>query len=263
MLYSRCCYAGSLVARILFQPIEETSRVFFSKTLVSDRSSASVSQDALQTASTILLTLLLLFTHLFLLLLTFAPPFLPLVISVLLPWRYQATSAPSILQTYVYYIPMMAFNGILEAFFASTATPDDLRIQSRWMLIFSLGFVGAAVTFSQQLGLGDAGLVWANVVNLLVRALYAWSFIGAYFEKKGAGEMMQWKKAVPPVGVIGCFAVAGAITRWSWARNVQRGVPVTIPGQLGHLAIGVTCVAGCLGAWCVHSFRSLPKEGFN
>ncbi|TCD70759.1 Oligosaccharide translocation protein rft1 [Steccherinum ochraceum] len=245
---------GSLVARILFQPIEETSRVFFSKTLASG---ASIPQESLQTASSILSTILLLFTHLFLLLLTCAPPYLPLAVSILLPWRYHSTSAPSILQTYVYYIPMMAFNGVLEAFFASTATPSDLRVQSHWMLLFSLGFVGGAVVFSQYLGLGDAGLVWANIVNLFARAVYAWVFVRKYFKSKGAGDMVRWTKAVPPLSVIGCFAVAGAVTRWSW--YAQAGVPLTIRAQVGHLGVGVACVLGCLGACFILERRTFQQ----
>ncbi|THH26816.1 hypothetical protein EUX98_g7368 [Antrodiella citrinella] len=250
---------GSLVARILFQPIEETSRVFFSKTLTPGSDTTSIPREALETASSILLTLLLLFTHLFLLLLTFAPPYLPFAISILLPWRYHATSAPSILQTYVYYIPMMAFNGVLEAFFASTATPTDLRVQSRWMLLFSVGFVGAAVGFSQHLGLGDAGLVWANVANLLVRAIYAWVFVLRFFQSRDAGKMVQWKKIVPPPGVMVCFALTGVVTRWSWIGNVRSGVPLTIRGQMGHVVVGVVCVVGCLSACVVLERRTFQQ----
>ncbi|KAH8085417.1 Rft-1-domain-containing protein [Cristinia sonorae] len=246
---------GSLVARILFQPIEETSRVFFSKTLTSG-SSTTLSQDALQTASSILLTLLLLFNHLFLLLLTFAPPYFPLAISILLPRRFHDTSAPSILQTYVYYIPMMAFNGVLEAFFASTATPYDLRVQSRWMLLFSLTFVGAALGFSQYLGLGDAGLVWANIVNLFLRAVYAWVFVREYFGSKGSAEMVRWRKAVPPWSVIACFGVAGAVTRWS-RFALSKGPDLR--GQLGHLTVGVVSVVGVLGACFVLERRTFKQ----
>ncbi|KAI0077851.1 Rft-1-domain-containing protein [Panus rudis PR-1116 ss-1] len=234
---------GSLVARIVFQPIEETSRVFFSKTL---SSSSTNDPSSLQTASNILTTLLLLFNHLLLLLATFAPPYLPLAITILLPPRYHATSAPSILQTYVYYIPMMAFNGVLEAFFASTATPSDLRVQSRWMLILSLGFVGAAYLFSQVFELGDAGLVWANIANLFLRAMYAWMFIKKFFATRGGEDLVLWRKTLPPVQVLLAFVVSGVVTRLSQKAYVAK--PLTIPAQIPHVAVGVACLAGCLGA---------------
>ncbi|OCH92625.1 Rft-1-domain-containing protein [Obba rivulosa] len=236
---------GSLVARILFQPIEETARVFFSKTL----SSASAnSRDALQMASTILLALLLLFTHLLLLLVTFAPPYLSLGVSLLLPPRYLNTSAPAILQTYIYYIPAMAFNGVLEAFFASVAAPSDLRVQSRWMVAFSMGFVAAAVAAARGLGMGDSGLVWANVINLLLRASYAWRFVLRFFRERNAGEMVSWRKAAPPMPVLVAFAMSALVTRWSQA--MYRDVPLRLNAQLGHVGIGMMCLIGCL-ATCI------------
>lgn len=141
----------------------------------------------------------------------------------------------------------MAFNGILEAFFASTATPSDLRVQSRWMLIFSIGFVGSAILFTQYLHFGDAGLVYANVLNLFVRAAYAWVFVNRFYAKRGEGEMVGWRKAVPPVGVLGAFMIAGVVTRWS--QKAAAGLPLTLIGQFKHINVGVACVAGCLGAW--------------
>lgn len=239
---------GSLAARIIFQPIEETSRLFFSKTLSTGGSNA---QDSLQIASNVLMVLLLLFTHLLLLLVTFAPPYLSLALRLVLPPRYLQTSAPAILGVYLYYIPAMAFNGILEAFFTSTATPADLRAQSRWLLAFSLGFVGTAVVLSKVLAQGDTGLVWANVANLALRALCAWSFVRRFFAGRGAEGLVHWRKAVPPVNVLVVFVVSGVLTRWS---QVTLGnAPLTLRAQFTHVVVGVVCALTCLGAWYVRS----------
>ncbi|CAL1712367.1 unnamed protein product [Somion occarium] len=245
---------GSLVARIVFQPIEETSRVFFSKTL---SVSSTPPPEAFQMASNILLTLLLLFTHLLLLLVTFAPPYLRLAVSMLLPPRYLTTSAPKILQTYVYYIPMMAFNGILEAFFASTATSADLRAQSRWMLVFSIGFVIAAVVLSQFLELGDAGLVWANIANLTLRAIYAWTFVKRFFLQREAGQIVSWTKAVPPLPVLVSFVLSAITTRWS--ESMYHNYPLSIRGQINHIAVGVACLAGCLTACFIFERKHMQQ----
>lgn len=236
---------GSLVARILFQPIEETSRLFFSKTLpTSSGKGEAKAKDAIHTAARILLCLLLLFTHLLLLLSTFGPPYLALATTVFLPPRYQQTSAPIILRAYIYYIPTMAFNGVLEAFLASACTPADLRAQSRWMAGASVGFVLAAVGLARGLGWGDAGLVYANIANLGVRALYAWLFVGRYFRARGAGSVVGWRGAVPPKRVLIAFALAAGVTRWS--ERVYRDVPLSIIAQRGHVAVGGVCAVGCL-----------------
>ncbi|KAI8974226.1 Rft-1-domain-containing protein [Trametes punicea] len=247
--YAVAANYGSLVARIVFQPIEETTRVFFSKTLSSSApdtpsKAATKSKEALQTAASVLLTLLLAFTHLLLLAITFGPPYLSLATSLILPRKYLATSAPSILHVYVYYIPMMAFNGVLEAFFASAASPADLRTQSRWMLVFSGAFVAAAVGLARGLNMGDAGLVWANVANLALRAGYAWVFIRRFFREQGAGDFVYWRRALPPLPVLAVFGAAAAAVRGSAAAN--RDVPLNLVAQRGHLVVGIICLLGCL-----------------
>ena len=51
-----------------------------------------------------------------------------LALSLALPRKYLSTSAPRILAVYIYYIPAMAYNGVLEAFLASAAAPSDFAI---------------------------------------------------------------------------------------------------------------------------------------
>ena len=261
--YAVAANYGSLIARIVFQPIEETARVFFSKTLTStstpdpkskSKAPPTPSKESLQTASTVLTTLLLAFTHLLLLLVTFAPPYLPLALSLVLPRKYLATSAPRILTVYVYYVPAMAFNGVLEAFLASAASPADLRAQARWLLVFSAAFVAAAAGLARGLGLGDAGLVWANVGNLALRAAYAWAFARRFFQERersgggGGGEgVLQARRAVPPAPVLAAFAVAGVAVRAS--ARAHGGLPVGLLAQKAHLAVGVVSVFGCLVTW--------------
>ena len=244
---SRQTFAGSLAARIVFQPIEETARLFFSKMLSSEASAKKESTDNLKTAGAVLSSLLLAFSHLLCLLVTFAPPYLPLALRFALPSKYLATSAPAILHTYIYFIPTMAFNGVLEAFFSSTATPSHLRVQSWWMITFSLVFVCAAIFFTKSLGLGDSGLVWANVLNLWLRAAYAWRFSRNYFAQNGVADALSVWKCVPPIGVLGAFAVSAVVTRATQTAYQTR--PLTIPGQFGHILVGAGCVFGCLATW--------------
>ncbi|KZT64272.1 Rft-1-domain-containing protein [Daedalea quercina L-15889] len=247
---------GSLVARIAFQPIEETSRVFFSKSL----SDQKQDPEALHSAANVLLALLLLFTHLLLLLVTFGPPYLPLALSLVLPPKYLHTSAPTILRTYVYYIPVMGFNGVLEAFFASAAAPADLHRQSRWLFAFSLGFVLVAAGLAKGAGLGDAGLVWANVVNLLCRALYAWTFALRFFRQRGRQDVLAWRTAVPPLPVLTVFACTAGATRWS--QQLYTDVPPRLTNQAGHIATAVCCLAGCLLA-CFYFERTTFVQLFS
>lgn len=62
---------------------------------------------------------------------TFGSSYLPIVLQLLLPAQYISTSAPQVLTAWIWYIPVLALNGGLEAFYSSVATPQDLRTQSR------------------------------------------------------------------------------------------------------------------------------------
>lgn len=62
---------------------------------------------------------------------TFGLSYLPMVLQFLLPAQYMSTSAPKVLSAWIWYIPVLALNGGLEAFYSSVATPQDLHTQSR------------------------------------------------------------------------------------------------------------------------------------
>lgn len=124
--------SGSLVARIVFQPIEETLRVFFSKSLDNTSTKAN-NHENLNQAANALVSLLSVQTAFSVFLLVFGTAYIPVLVHVLLPQQYLSTSAPDVLSTWVWYIPVLAFNGGLEAFVSSAATPQDLNKQSRYV----------------------------------------------------------------------------------------------------------------------------------
>jgi len=264
---------GSLVARIVFQPIEEISRVYFSKTLAectvepeksrvhdvlaeherlnNPQARLTPSQDkALQAAASTLQTLLLFETHLSLLFLTFLPPYLPTLLSHFLPSKYRTTSAPGILQTYAYYLPAMSLNGVLEACTYSIMSANDLKLASRFLFGFSLLFLFSSTVLVGPLGLGERGLVWANIINLTLRAAYAWWFITSWFAKRGKRELVSARRATPPISVLATFVFATVASRVSWAYVGDRD----LMSQIKHVSVGVACLAVC-AAECYRSQR--------
>jgi len=122
-------HLGSLVARVVFNPIEETLRLYFSRILGTD----SKTQLSIQQAVDILHALLAIQLTFSMMLLVFGSAYLPILLPLLLPRQYLSTSAPSVLAAWVWYIPVMAVNGGLEAFHSSVATPKDLNAQSRFV----------------------------------------------------------------------------------------------------------------------------------
>ncbi|KAJ7771594.1 Rft protein-domain-containing protein [Mycena metata] len=243
---------GSLVARIIFQPIEETSRISFSRMLA-----PPVHKEALQTASQALITLLSIQISLSLILLVFGTAYLPIVLPVLLPRQYLFTSAPHVLSAWVWYIPVLALNGGLEAFISSVSTPRDLNRQSWWMAGFSVIYIGAAV---QLYGwhFGDSSLVYANIINLSARIVYAVFFVSAFFSAYNARSVLAWRNTLPGYSLSTACCVSWAVVRQSARRldipgTVARsgaGISVLMnKNVLVHVATGGVFGVLCLGVW--------------
>lgn len=181
---------------MLFQPIEEASRNLFAKLLSTTTTPSSnpatkattVEPENIKSAANILTIILKLYAIFSLFLLALAPPFAPLLLSILLGNRWGGSEAGAVLSAYCYYIPLLAINGVTEAFVQSVATERELAKQSAWMGLFSGLFAGTGWVFLGFLGWGAKGLVVANSVGMVLRVLWSGVFIGSYFRKNSLGE---------------------------------------------------------------------------
>ncbi|KAH0579724.1 hypothetical protein H2248_002564 [Termitomyces sp. 'cryptogamus'] len=257
---------GSLVARIVFQPIEEAYRGFFSKVLgniTTNVGSKTENDAALQQASTALTSLLSVQAAFSLFLVVFGTAYVPFLSHILLPRQYISTSAPQVLTAWVWYIPVLAFNGGLEAFLSSVATPQDLNKQSRWMAIFSAVYIVAAVSFF-NLQLGDVSLVYANILNLSARIAYTGTFITSFFARCGARQLLNWRAVIPVTQVLFCVTASAIQILWSalFLRVEASGPEAGFEREMFlHIGIGGLLGATNLLMWWIYSGRhmSLPR----
>ncbi|KAL4785835.1 Rft protein-domain-containing protein [Aspergillus varians] len=180
-IYSLASNYGGLLARILFQPIEESSRNIFSSLL---HSKGSKGQEVnIITAKAHLLNVMRGYMMVTVLIIPLGPTLAPKVLHILGGRRWTAPEVDGLLSLYCYYIPFLAFNGIGEAFVSSTASPSELRKQAAWMGMFSVCFALAAYLFLSMGGLGARGLVYANIVNMAVRIIWSFTFVRQYLRQ--------------------------------------------------------------------------------
>ncbi len=182
---------GGLAARLVFQPIEESSRSYFSRLLsppatkTPDEKTQGAAKDAARKAGTDLLALLKIYVLLSLVVTTLGPTAAPLLLSVVAGPKWASSGAGECLAAYMWYIPLLAINGVAEAFVSSVATETEVHVQSAWMTAFSVGFAAAGFVFLRLLNLGAVGLVIANSINMLCRIVWCSVFISGYFKKAG------------------------------------------------------------------------------
>lgn len=179
---------GGLVARLVFQPIEESSRSYFSRLLSTTSSSQQAnepSKPSVQKARADLQALIKVYTMLSLVVVTLGPTAAPLLLSLVAGPRWASSGAGACLSAYAWYIPLLAVNGVAEAFVASVASEAEVNKQSAWMTAFSLVFGAAGYVFLRVLDMGAVGLVLANGVNMLCRIVWCAVFITGYFRRLG------------------------------------------------------------------------------
>ncbi|KAI1121175.1 oligosaccharide translocation protein RFT1, variant [Nemania abortiva] len=194
---------GSLLARLVFQPIEESSRNYFSKLLSSSPAPAAGEEIEIKAAANIkthkaradLQALLKFYVLLGLVVVSIGPYGAPLLVQIVAGPRWSSSGAGDALARYCLYIPLLALNGATEAFVSSVATKSEVHRQSLWMGIFSLAFAIAGFVSLRVLDLGAAGLVYANAINMLCRIIWSASFISRYFRRNDVE--FEWAKLVP------------------------------------------------------------------
>lgn len=177
---------GGLVARLFFQPIDESSRNFFGKVLIGhDDTSEKAHDTAIIRVKVYLCKILHCYLLATLLVFSLAPAIAPDLFQLMIGSRWTSSTSSSdihkLLSAYCYYIPFLAINGIMEAFVSSTATPSQLRKQSVWMGFCSIAFFGASYGCLVAGNLGATGIVCANIINMFLRIAFAVVYMVKYF----------------------------------------------------------------------------------
>lgn len=207
---------GGLLARLLFQPVEESSRSYFSRLLSSpavspsggdgEKQSAKPSP-AVNEAKQNLRTLLRLYIILSSIIINIGPFAAPPLLAIVAGKRWIGSGAGDVLAAYCFYIPFLALNGLTESFVASVATEAEVHQQSGWMGAFSVAFAASAFLFMWVFPLGAIGLVLANIINMACRIVWSGAFIKRFFKKHGTDFEI---KTLLPEGSV-TFSLATAI----------------------------------------------------
>ncbi|ORX39821.1 Rft protein-domain-containing protein [Kockovaella imperatae] len=228
---------GSLVARLAFQPLEETLLLHFSSNPLS---TVPESRELIVFVTHIV-------AHILFLCPAFIPPLFPPTAVLLLPHRYLVTSAPFILRRYLeWYIPLMALNGVLEAFHTATATPKEVSLQATWMFFSSAAFVGiiAAATrthfgqhMSRMLSVGPMGgveqiIIAASCLSMGIRIIYALLHVKKRVPAFRLVDLVP--KSVTSIVITG----SGLVLRRGFEMRDWR---VDLESKLRMIALGILC----------------------
>eukprot|EP00835_Amoeboradix_gromovi_P005805 NODE_588_length_6359_cov_0.522843.p2 type:complete len:526 gc:universal NODE_588_length_6359_cov_0.522843:4105-5682(+) len=181
---------GSLFGRIIFAPLEEILRVLFSKLLLNARTSKEPEvKTNIDKSHKFILLFLRLHSILGILFICFASYFSYPVLHVIIGQEW-AIKAGYTLSWFCYLIPLMGYNGVLEAFVSSVADQSELQIQSTWMAVCMTIYSITAYVALSLLEMGSMGIVIANACNFTLRILWCIMFTKKYYHDLGLHNLL-------------------------------------------------------------------------
>ena len=229
---------GGLIARLIFQPIEESSRNAFGKLLAPTTNTPTTNasdgktpdKTGLQAATAHLSGILHLYGLIALLSCAYLPTLLPLAVRAVAGPVWCTPAIAALLATYSYSIPFLAYNGILDAFVTSVATPAQLGVQSFWMAGFTAAYLASAYVLLRVLDLGARGLVIGNMLNMSLRIAWSVVFVRRYFARQGVRvDMTRMRPSSKTIA--SCVGTAALL--WTYTPEVgfrlQDGLKSLVP----------------------------------
>ncbi|VDN94165.1 unnamed protein product [Brugia pahangi] len=178
---------GSLVARVIFAPLEHSAYLYFSTcfrrtTSAKDRiefigvcySTYRFQTDVkkgVNAMSSLLHIVILVGTVIFI----FAIPYSSLAVKIYGGTVLISNSGANILRLYSFYIIIIAINGIIECFAMATMNEKEL-LSHGWFLFFSSP-IHIFLSFIFSYAISAYGLILANIITMLMRIAYSWRHI--------------------------------------------------------------------------------------
>ncbi|XP_064464432.1 protein RFT1 homolog [Ornithodoros turicata] len=172
---------GSLAARFIFQPIEESGYLFFAQVLKRDVDVSNQEAEDVTLSASVLEQLLKLMTLLGTIILTFGQSYSTLLLHLYGGTVLSEGVGPSLMRWHCGYVLFLALNGIVECFVFAAMTKNDLDRHSRRLAMFSVLFLAASYCFT--LYFGSVGFIMANCLNMAARIVHGLLFIKDYYKQ--------------------------------------------------------------------------------
>ncbi|CAD5113179.1 DgyrCDS2367 [Dimorphilus gyrociliatus] len=228
---------GSMVARFIFMPVEESSHLLFSQTLTRGKDASSQPKKDLELASSFLENVLKFVTTLGLLACAFGQAYSFLALNLYGGELLSSDSGPCLLRTFCVYLLLLAVNGVTESFVFSVMKKNQIESYNRKMLLFSIIFVILSLILTKLLG--GVGFVWANGANMLARIIHSFLYIREFYKSSNYSPL----KGVYPTKA---FVISLLCSLGITCASERLFYPVSTLTVLIHVSIGGVCLAGVL-----------------
>ena len=253
-LYDLVSNLGSLAARFIFLPIEESSYFYFSQTLHRRAKFTPWDKDAARHCGKVLGNLVRLMILIGLVAIVYGVPYSN---SVLFLYGGENLSenvvATRLLQANCVYILIMAVNGITETFTFAAMTQDQLDKFNRKLLLFSGVFLFGSFIFVRLFG--SVGFFVANGLNMALRVSQSVYLIRDVFARCDFNPFSYWapKRLILVLFALAFVLIVSLQYLFQYGRFIHIAVGIVL---FSFNALAVYAHERELFSFFVHMFRN-------
>jgi len=227
---------GSLAARFIFLPIEESFYLFFAKMLKRGVVARHDDVDNQLMTSRVLFCLLRFVMLVAGIILAFGLPYSKLLLDLYGGQLLSSGSGPILLQTYCFYVLLIAVNGTTECFVFAAMDQKQIDRYNRKMFIFSTIFLISSFYFTSWFG--SVGFIFANCLNMIARIIHSLIYIHKYY-KDSKIKQSPLRGIIPNKFVIFSLILSSVICSVS---GIYFSSSVGWFSKLIHVFVGCCCL---------------------
>lgn len=167
---------GSLAARFIFRPIEDSSYFYFTQTIARDVKLKEQQRPKVEEAANVLSCVCKGVTSIGILTFIFGQSFAGTLLYLYGGADFVEGGLPeALLRWHSFAIILLAVNGITEGYMFATNTSKEIDTYNYYMAIFSVTFL--ALSYQLTNLLGPVGFILANCTNMIFRIAYSTYYI--------------------------------------------------------------------------------------
>ncbi|XP_027585350.1 protein RFT1 homolog isoform X1 [Pipra filicauda] len=245
---------GSLVARFIFLPIEESFYVFFAKVLERGKAVKDQKQDDVAMAANVLELLLKLVLLIGLTITVFGYAYSQLALDIYGGSMLSSGTGPDLLRCYSLYVLFLAVNGVTECFTSALMCKEEVDRYNFVML--ALSFIFLCISYFLTHWHGSIGFILANCFNMGIRIAHSIHYIYDYFKESTYRPLTG---LLPSPFLVLVYIISGVITGFS---EVVFCCDKGWMARLIHIGVGSLCFAAtvvtmfCTETKLIHFVRS-------
>ncbi|XP_022113778.2 protein RFT1 homolog [Pieris rapae] len=242
---------GSLAARFIFRPIEESSYFYFTQMLNRDLPLHKQDKYKIQESCTVLSQVCKIVSSIGLIVFVYGQSYSRTLLALYGGKEFVSSGLPvQLLRSHCLAIVLLAINGITECYTFATMTSGQLNSYNYLMVFFSISFLLLSYIFTYLFG--PVGFIISNCINMFVRILHSIHFI---CDKYNDTSYKPLEGLFVGKFFLTILTVTGIICKVSEDKFYDTNL-------VGHLVVGISCLICVLLAWGYEN-RELVIKTYN